>query len=172
MKILNKISDGVNKVVSGVAIVLFVIMICACVLQVFFRFVLHNSLSWSEELARYCFIWMHLCGASLLLQNREHATVTAILDLIKGKVRRVWDLFIELVIMVDGLALVIYGAKLVSSTWGNPSPAMSLNMGILNLAAPISGALLMLQALVMMATEITALAGKDGSAAAEGGEAK
>ena len=168
MKTLNKISDGVNKVVSGFAIVLFVIMICACVLQVFFRFILHNSLSWSEELARYCFIWMHLTGASLLLREREHATVTAVIDLIHGKARRVWDMFIELIIMLDGVMLIIYGIKLVKSTWGNPSPAMSLNMGILNLAAPVCGLLILFQAIVMFATEITALMGLE----PEGGEAK
>ena len=60
MEQLKKFADLVNKVVAVFAIILFVILICACVLQVFFRFVLHNSLSWSEELARFCFIWMHL----------------------------------------------------------------------------------------------------------------
>ena len=60
MKTLRRVSDTVNKAVSYVGVALFCVLIVACVLQVFFRFVLNNSLAWSEELARYCFIWMHM----------------------------------------------------------------------------------------------------------------
>lgn len=167
MEILKKFTDAVNKVVSVFAIILFVILIFACVLQVFFRFVL-DSLSWSEELARFCFIWMHLVGASLLCRSHEHATVTAILDLVKGNVRKVWDIVIEVIILFDGTILLIYGIQLVQGTWGNPSPAMSFNMGIVNAAAPTAGGLLMLQAITMIVTNLCELAGAGKKQAEEG----
>ena len=66
MKSLQRVSDTVNRTVSYVGIAVFLVLILACVMQVFFRFVLNHSLSWTEELARYCFIWMHMLGASLL----------------------------------------------------------------------------------------------------------
>lgn len=157
MEPLNKFADFVNKIVAAFAIVLFVILIFACVLQVFFRFILHNSLSWSEELARFCFIWMHLVGASLLCRSHEHATVTVILDFITGKARKIWDIVIEMVILFDGVILTIYGIQLVQGTWGNPSPAMSLNMGIVNASAPVAGILLVIQATVMILSNLHGL---------------
>ena len=66
MKVLQRVSDTVNRIVGYVGIAVFLALIIACVMQVFFRFVLNNSLSWTEELARYCFIWMHMLGASIL----------------------------------------------------------------------------------------------------------
>ena len=45
MKQLKKVSNTVNSIVSYTGMVLFVVLIVACVSQVFFRFVLNNSLS-------------------------------------------------------------------------------------------------------------------------------
>ena len=97
MKSLQRVSDTVNRTVSYVGIAVFLVLILACVMQVFFRFVLNHSLSWTEELARYCFIWMHMLGASLLIEGSGHATVTAVLDLFHGAVRKAVDVLIELV---------------------------------------------------------------------------
>lgn len=102
MKMLKRFSNAVNTVVSYVGISLFAVLIIACIAQVFFRFVLNNSLSWTEELARYCFIWMHIIGASLLIESGEHATVTVILDLLHGVARKVLDVLIEMVIFING----------------------------------------------------------------------
>ena len=52
MKSLQRVSDTVNRTVSYVGIAVFLVLILACVMQVFFRFVLNHSLSWTEELAR------------------------------------------------------------------------------------------------------------------------
>ena len=112
MKALKRVSDAVNKTVSYVGIAIFVVLIIACVTQVFFRFVLNNSLSWTEELARYCFVWMHLLGASLLIEGSEHATVTAVLDLLRGGVRKAVDVIIELVVFFDGTAMLYAGFQL------------------------------------------------------------
>lgn len=151
MKTLQRISDTINKVVSYVGMAIFVVLIVACVMQVFFRFVLNNSLSWTEELARYCFIWMHLLGASLLIESHSHATVTALLDLFHGTFRKIVDIVIELVIFFNGVIMLYAGAQLAYSTRMNMSTAMSVPMWCINSAVAVGGLLLMFQALVQIA---------------------
>ena len=124
MKNLRRVSNAVNNVVSYTGMILFVILIFACVAQVFFRFVLNNSLSWTEELARYCFIWMHMIGASLLIEANGHATVTVILDLMHGAVRKVFDILIELIILFNGVVMLHSGWVLSYSSRNNLSTAM------------------------------------------------
>ena len=140
MKKLQTVSDAANKCVSCIGVVILVILIVACVAQVFFRFVLNNSLSWSEELARYCFIWMHMLGASLL-----------ILDILHGTARKVLDIFIGLVIFFDGAAMLYAGARLAYCTRTNLSTALSVPMWMINSSVAVGGALLMLQAFAMIA---------------------
>lgn len=151
MKTLKKVSDTLNKAVSYIGICIFVVLIVACVTQVFFRFVLNNSLSWTEELARYCFIWMHMLGASLLIETGGHATVTAVLDLLHGAVRKIVDLIIELVIFFDGTMMLYAGIQLSYSSRNNLSTAMSVPMWCINSSVAVGGILLMFQALVAIA---------------------
>ncbi len=151
MKMLKRFSNAVNTAVSYVGISLFAILIVACIAQVFFRFVLNNSLSWTEELARYCFIWMHMIGASLLIASSEHATVTAILDLLHGAARKVLDVLIEAVIFFDGAIMLRSGVILSYSSRANLSTAMSVPMWIINSSVAVGGLLLMIQAVVKIA---------------------
>lgn len=154
MEKLRKISDAVNRVVAYLAAAIFVVLIVACVMQVFFRFVLNNSLSWTEELARYCFIWMHLIGASLLCQKNEHATVTLFLDMVHGKAAHLLGLVIELVILFDGGFMLVYGSQLAYASRGNLSAALSANMALVNSSVAVGGALLMFQAIMKIATHL------------------
>lgn len=151
MKKLQTVSDAANKCVSCIGIVILVILIVACVAQVFFRFVLNNSLSWSEELARYCFIWMHMLGASLLIKGSGHATVTVILDILHGTARKILDIFIGLIIFFDGAAMLYAGVRLAYYTKTNLSTALSVPMWMINSSVAVGGALLMLQAFAMIA---------------------
>lgn len=150
MNSLQKFSNAVNKVVCWIGAVFFVILIVACVSQVFFRFVLNHSLSWTEELARYAFIWMHMIGASLLICNSGHASVTAILDQLSSSVKKLVEIFIEIVILVNG-ALMTYGGFYLSyATRTNLSTAMSVPMWCINSSVFVGGALLILQAITKM----------------------
>ena len=78
MKTIDHIADKVAKVVEYVVIVLFVVTLSACVLQVFTRYVLNNSLRWTDELARYTFIYGNVLGAVLMQRIHGHAAVTAL----------------------------------------------------------------------------------------------
>jgi TRAP-type C4-dicarboxylate transport system permease small subunit len=155
MKQLKHISDIVNKIVSYIGMVLFIILIIACVGQVFFRFALNHSLSWTEELARYMFIWMHMIGASLLIETRGHATVTVILELLSGTAKKIFDIIIELVILVDGSIMVYSGLVLAYRSRFNLSTAMSIPMWMINSAVAIGGLLLVFQSTVQIAVLLT-----------------
>lgn len=161
MKKLQQASDAVNKCVSCMGAVILVVMIVACVAQVFFRFVLNNSLSWSEELARYCFIWMHMLGASLLIRGNGHATVTAVLDLLHGTVRKVVDILIELVIFFDGTVMLYAGLRLAYCARRNLSTALSVPMWCINSSVAVGGLLLMFQAFVTIAMIVSAAERKE-----------
>ena len=75
METIKKISDQINSVIEYIALVLLFLMVVVVFLQVIFRFVLHSSLSWSEEFARYTMIWLSFLGISIGVKKKAHIGV-------------------------------------------------------------------------------------------------
>lgn len=57
----------------GVLLIYAILLLTS--LQVFFRYVLSYPLGWTEELARYVFIWAVFLGAAVVARSREHVSV-------------------------------------------------------------------------------------------------
>lgn len=55
--------------------------------QVVMRYVFNNSLSWSEELARYVFIWLVYIGVSYGCKLQKHLRIDAALYIFPEKIR-------------------------------------------------------------------------------------
>ena len=54
-------------------------------LQVVMRYIFQNSLSWTEEMARYLFIWQTWLGASYAARMGRHIRIETIFDFIQGE---------------------------------------------------------------------------------------
>lgn len=68
--------------------------------QVFMRYVLNNSLTWSEELARYMFIWATYIGAAYGVKTKAHVGVTLLTDKFPEAFRHVFNLLSYLIFIV------------------------------------------------------------------------
>ena len=75
MKVLNFLNEKLEE------IFLVILMIAATVLvfaQVFTRYVLKIPLPWSEEIARYMFLWLTWVGASFATKERKHVNIDVV----------------------------------------------------------------------------------------------
>ena len=66
MKLLKKIDENLERrimflLLAGITLVLGI--------QIVFRFILNNSLTWSEELARFMFIWSTFLSIGFCLRE-------------------------------------------------------------------------------------------------------
>lgn len=70
--------------IVGIMICLMVVMVA---IQVLSRYFLHTSLSYTEELVRYGFVWATFLGASSALKKGRHLSITGVVHLFPGHVR-------------------------------------------------------------------------------------
>ena len=94
LKVLKWLNDNLEKYCC---VVLMSVMTLIIFIQVVARYVFQNSLSWSEELARYLFIWLVYLGISYGCLLRKHIKIDAALGLFPKKARKyvviIGDLF-------------------------------------------------------------------------------
>lgn len=132
----------ITKFLSSAIVVVFSILVISCVLQVFTRFVLNSSLSWTEELARYTFIWANMLGAILCTKNKSNATVSVVTDNLSVEKQVVLNKIVDVLSIIIGLILLFYGSKVAWAVRTQLSPALRISMSFVYGAAPVFGALL------------------------------
>src|SRR5699024_3149795 len=129
--------------------ILFAVMVLAVVWQVFTREVTQSPAAWTEELARYVFVWTALVGATLVFSERGHIAVSFVVDRLPLPVRKLVAVLIQLVILLFAVViLVIGGAAAAQNTWTQQLTALPGTIGQAYLVLPITGVMIALIAIV------------------------
>jgi len=148
-KRLDQISGAIQKLTEMVIIVIFSVLIVSCILQVFTRYVLNNSLSWTEELSRFCFIWVNILGATVCLRNNSHARVTALTDLLPVKVQKFLGYFSKIIVVIVACVMMIEGIRVIQAVSSQISPALMWPMPIIYSSVPIGGFVILLDTILL-----------------------
>ena len=135
MKILRLIDNNFEKFFL---VVLLASMSCVIGVQVFMRYVLRSSLSWSEELARYLFIWMIYIGISYGVRLNRHIKVDAFVLLLSERWKKRIGMLSNLIFL--GFACLIvyqsFGVRSMIRELGQESPAMGIPLEWVYTAVP------------------------------------
>lgn len=119
----------------GMSVLIFV--------QVVMRYVFSASLTWSEELARYLFVWLVYFSVSYTAKREKHIRIDAALMLFPKKLRPYIELLSEILILAFSIFIVFTAFTVVGkiTASGQTSPALGLPMQYVY-AAPLFGFIL------------------------------
>lgn len=153
MKFLKKLNDHFEAYFAALLLSIMTILIF---FQVLSRFVFNAPLAWSEELARYVFIWTIYVSAALAVKEKEHIRVEIGLMIFKGKARKIANLVGNLIFIVFSTILLKEGVFLVQmlSKHVQVSPALGLPMNLLYIIIPLGYGLMLIRLLQQMFLEI------------------
>lgn len=77
---LNKVSDFLNKICCVIVVVVGLIMTGCLVWGVFTRFILKDPAIFTEEVARFCLIWLAFIGSSIAMKRKELTSFRTLVD--------------------------------------------------------------------------------------------
>ncbi len=125
--------------------------------QVVMRYLFHNSLYWSEELARYVFLWFSWIGTSFAVKEKAHLKVTMLADRLGGMPKKILELVSLLIWIVFSIFLTWQGTKLVIfiATMGQTSSALYIPMSIVYTSVPLGSLFMTLRLLLEFKEALT-----------------
>jgi len=146
----NVLGNYLAKITISVVIILAAVMVLTVLVGIFFRYVLHNSLSWSEELARYLMIWAALLSISIGIKDKEHVGIQLIIRNMPIKYARILNFLVNIIILIF-LGVLSYKGMYIAI---KAIPQLSLGLGISMfwalLSIPVSGVLAIIQQIIQI----------------------
>ncbi len=141
---------GVIRKMNEIAIIsLFTVIICTVFLQVVARYVFNSPPAWSEELARYCQVWMVLLTSSICIRKGSHLAVDYLTHNLSGRWKRWLGIFSHVLIIFYLGAVLYYGFVLVKVGQFQYSPAMEIRMTFMYLVFPIAYSMMLIEAVLV-----------------------
>lgn len=121
------------------------VMLVIIFFQVVARYAFNHSFEWSEELARFLFVWVVFLGSALIMGESGHLAVQILPTRFKGTAFGTFlEIFINLCSYAFILLLLVQGTKMTSVMTFQTAPGLNISMSWVYCVIPISAGLMML----------------------------
>lgn len=149
------IFNKVNRILELILISIFALLVLDVLFQVFSRYIIGRSFTWTEEFARFSLIWMTVLGAAYLNAKKEHLSMDFLYDKLSVKNKKKASILIEIFVFLFALiVMVIGGLNLVYTTLHleQLSGTLRIPLGYVYAIMPFSGFLIMCFSIYHMST--------------------
>lgn len=142
----------IRKVNEIGIITLFSIIIFSVFLQVVARYVFNRPPAWTEEMARYCQVWMVILTSSICIRNGSHLAVDYLTHSLTGFWKTFLKTFSNSLITLYVAAVLYYGFVLLKVGQFQYSPAMQIRMVYVYIVFPVGYSLMLIESIIATVT--------------------
>ena len=146
MKILRAINDHLEEVILVILMSAATLIVAA---QVFTRFVTKTPLPWSEELARYMFLWLVWLGSAYATKERRHIRIDVLVNRLPQIGQKACTIITTIIWIIFVIFMVYISFILTSSVaaGGQTGTGSGLPMWIPYSSIPVGMALMLFRLL-------------------------
>ncbi|AWK89364.1 TRAP transporter small permease [Azospirillum thermophilum] len=141
---LTRLLDVLSRIALWIGGTGLVLMTAAVGWQVWGRFILNDSPSWTEPVSLLLMLWFILLVAAVGVRERFHLGLDLIRDIVPEIVRVCMDIASFVAVGCFGAAMAFYGLELVMGTWSATIPVLNIPEAVNYLPLTISGVLIVL----------------------------
>ena len=136
-----------QRVCEALGLTLGLVMIVVVVYQVVGRYTPVPLAPWTEEAARFLFIWTTALMAGPAYLRGAYVGVDLVPSLLSDRVFAVWARVIHVMVIGFGIILMLQGQDLGLRTMNQSTPGLGLSMGYVNGAMGFAGLNIVVMAL-------------------------
>lgn len=141
---MGKLLKVLNGILNWTIVIILAGMVGLVFLNVVMRYLFESGITWSEEMARYMFVWIVFLGAVVAAKDKGHLGVDILTANVPRPVQKVLSLIANtllifvLILFIDGLLKMMNLNEMVTG------PATGIPVAFFYLAGLISAVLMIL----------------------------
>ena len=141
---MNSVSTQLTRLENAIIAVCFIVMTVAAFAQVVNRNLIGASISWFDELARYCMVYMTLLATEAGLRDGSQISIQAVTDKMPPVLKRIVKIIVKCVIIGFSCTIFMTSLTLLKKQimTGQVSAGLGIPMYIPYLALPIAFSLI------------------------------
>ena len=106
-----KLNNVLYNIINTISCFILISIVIITVLQIISRYIFNSPIVWTEEMARYSYIWLCYLGAITVQRNKGHLSLDLLGNLIPKRVQTLFDLIINILTVIALYFLVLAGYK-------------------------------------------------------------
>lgn len=147
---MEQLSRWVNTLLEYLLSGMGLAMALIVALQVFFRYVLNQSIFWSEEVARFLLVWLTFLGATVAYYRGANPGVDALYLRLSPSLQWFCRLATGLLALFFFGIMIIYGCQFAYFVRLQISPALQLPKWLPHSVIPLAGLVMFLHTLTFL----------------------
>ncbi|MET3506685.1 TRAP transporter small permease [Halalkalibacter oceani] len=143
--------QALEKATDFFMLLMIIGIVIVVTLQVVFRYVFNISTPWTQDIARFMFIYLTYIGGALAIKERTHISIDVLVDRLPRMLRLIVSLGVQIGIMLFLIVLLQGSWFMVQSSWDVSSAGMRwFSMSYVYLGLFIGGVLMMFYSILRL----------------------
>lgn len=155
MAVFARVTHALAELLVNLSAIGLVAMTAIVGWQVFGRYVLGSSPSWSEQASLTLMIWFVCLAAAAGVREGFHIRIVAFEEALPPSAQVWLRVFANLVVGVCGAAMAIWGLELVVRTWSHVIPSIGIPRGLAYACLPLAGTLIVVFCIERIAEQLS-----------------
>ncbi len=138
------------RIVANLPETILVLLVVATLVDMLastlWRYVVGKAIYWAEEVGVIGLVWMTMIGSAVAVKRHAHFAMPNFLGTLGPRAQLGIALFSKLLVFLVGCLLVVTGAEVTRSSVTMLTPALEVNMAVIDSASIVGGTLIILYA--------------------------
>ena len=152
---LSRLTHIIGRFTMWFAALGIIVMTLIIAWQVFGRYVLNSSPTWTEQLALVLMLYYILLAAAIGVREQFHLGLYFLRDRLPDRLRKPVVVLVHGLVGFFGIVMCWEGAFLTAYTWSHVIPALGIPQGVSYIPFSVAGALIALFSLEHLLDAIT-----------------
>jgi len=154
MNLLTRLNTFLVRIIDYSIVIFMGGLVVLVFFQVINRFIINVPAPWTEEMARYAFVWLSLLASVKAVKANAHISVDMFINYLPRKIERVVNILTYILILVFFAIMIGTGIIWVFSNLNSFCDTVRISRALIYSIVPISGFLMLIFLLEHMINHI------------------